>query len=158
MKNLHPNIRSHYSRQGSSRFKNGSINLFGVAIDFVWDNREKSWQCSFPNIVDDETLTGALDKLYNVLGGTATISPYEVFSDEAEFKFGDFQKSSIARDEGRRPIFYDNDGDVWVLAQGCNIAIKLDRSNSDFAYEWILTPEVRAFAPADVVYFYDDWM
>ena len=166
MKNLHPNIRSHLNPvtgcstgRGSSRFRNGSINLFGVAIDFVWDNKENSWQCSFPHIVDDKTLTGALDKLYNVLCGTCdNFCAYEVFDEEAEFKFSDFQKSSIARDENRRPIFYDEAGEVWVLAQGCNIAIKLDRSNSDFAYDWILTPEARAFAPTDVVHFYDDWM
>ncbi len=119
----------------------------------------KNLHRSFPHIVNDEALTRALDKLYNVLSGTCdNFGPYEVFSDEAEFKFSDFQKSSIARDESRRPIFYDEVNNVWVLAQGCNIAIKLDKCGSGMVYDWILTPEVRAFAPTDVVHFYDDWM
>jgi len=163
MKKLHPNVRSDVYRaswrsSNENSYDNGSISFFGVEIDFEWNNKEKSWQCSFPHVTSNECLVNALDRLYKILDDSTIASTVEVFSDEAELSFEDFV-NEYGGDQSRSPIFYSEDNEVWVLPlESSRVGIKLDKGGSDQAYDWALTPQIRCFAPTDVVYFYDDWM
>ena len=174
MKKLHPNIRkldNHQMVTNSQRdrhidninnynnnYSDGSISFFGVEIDFEWDNQVKSWQCSFPHMVNDEDLVSTLDKLYKVLDASTIASTEQVFSDEAELEYIDFIEK-YGRDNSRSPIFYDGEASAWVAARGSKyLAIKVNKVTSGNSEDWILTPEIRSFDHDDVVYFYDDWM
>jgi hypothetical protein len=167
LKKLHPAIRDcdlnspDYDFLGSikrnKKYKNGSINLFGINIDIEYSHDEMSWEFRSPNIITDEQVIYSLDKFYEFLKKHDEEVAESVFSDEIELTIRDIVDIANSNN-GRAPIFYGKDLKPYVIPKILNysnhesaLAIQLDDDKN-------LTNVVASFPLDELAYYYNDFI
>lgn len=151
---LHPNIhsRSFDCGSGNKEYVGGCLNLFGIQLDFDWNDKEGSWEVSCPHELDSGDIKESLHKLFYSLKDDDV---YNVFSDESQFTLEEFVANNTPN-----KIFWADEGGQYLFSkkhvtQDMYICIKLKKKKKSKKHKGLeLTQEVRIFSGTDIVYNY----
>jgi len=151
---LHPNIHSggFDCGSGNEEYVGGCLNLFGIQLDFDWNDKLRSWEISCPHELDAGDIRSSLDRLFSSFKEDEV---YNVFSDESQITLEEF----VANNPENK-IFWADEGDQYLFAkkhfaQDMYICIKLKKKKKSKKYKGLeLTQEVRIFSGTDIVYNY----
>ena len=151
---LHPNIHSvgFDCGSGNEEYVGGCLSLFGIQIDFDWNDKEGSWEISCPHELGASDIRSSLDRLFSSLKEDEV---YNVFSDESQITLEEFVSNNPPN-----KIFWADEGGQYLFAkkhfaQDMYICIKLKKKKKSKNHKGFeLTQEVRIFSSTDTVYNY----
>jgi len=153
---LHPNIHiaGFDCGSGNEEYVGGCLSLFGIQLDFDWNDKLRTWEISCPHELESHAIALSLQQLFSSIKEDKV---YDVFSGESKITLEEF-----AANNPSNKIFWTDEGEQYLFAkkhftQDMYICIKLKKnkkSKKDKRLE--LTQEVRIFGGADMVYSYPE--
>ena len=153
---LHPNIHigSFHCSSGNEEYVGGCLNLFGIQLEFDWNDKEGSWEVNCPHEISAADISETLDKLFYSLKDDDV---YNVFSDETQITIEEF-----ASNNPENKIFWGDDGERYLFAkkhltQDMYICIKLKKTKKSKRNKGLeLTRDIRIFDNTEMVYSYPE--
>jgi len=151
---LHPNLHNggFDCGSGNEEYVGGCLSLFGIQIDFDWNDKLHTWEISCPHELTARDITASLEGLFSSLKEDKV---YDVFSSESQITLEGF-----AANNPPNKIFWSDEGERYLFAkkhltQDMYICIKLKEQKKGKKYRGPkLTQEVRIFNGADIVFSY----